>query len=99
MAFSRGYRPKRTEEIFVVESLNTRSAPTTYHLKDWEGEKVLGSFYYAELQKVAKPQDFQVEEVLAKRRYKKTNAKEYYVKWLGYPSKFNSWVHERDTNI
>ena len=75
-----------TEEIFVVdEYLNTN--PVTYKLVDLLGEKITGSFYEAELSPSS--QDvFRIEKVL-RRDQKKKKA---FVKWKGYPDKFNSWV-------
>lgn len=35
---------------------------------------------------------YRVEKVLKKR--KRGNSKEVYVKWDGWPSKFNSWIPE-----
>ena len=50
-----------------------------------------GVFYEAELQKVEKVDDVNlIEKVLNQRT--RIGKKEYYVKWKGYPDKFNSWV-------
>jgi hypothetical protein len=51
-----------------------------------------GTFYEQELQRVNKTDSdfYRVEEVLRERMRNKP--KEYFVKWLGYPDKFNSWV-------
>ena len=43
-----------------------------------------------ELQKVIKEDVYEVEEVLKKKG--KGKNEQYFVKWLGYPSKFNSWI-------
>ena len=57
-------------------------------------ELIDGTFYQSELQKVIKPEDnlYRVEKVLKKRRRGRT--KEVFVKWTGWPNKFNSWVSE-----
>ena len=47
------------------------------------------------MQKVIKEDDvYRVEKVLRKRKRK--GVVEYFVKWKGYPDKFNSWVGEKD---
>ena len=48
--------------------------------------------YEQELQRVNKTDSdfYRVEEILTSRIRNKR--KEYFVKWLGYPDKFNSWV-------
>ena len=66
-----------------------------YKLKDDAGEILDGTFYEAELQKVIKVDDvYRVEQVL--RKQKRKRVVEYFVKWKGYPDKFNSWVVESD---
>ena len=64
----------------------------TYRLKDLAGDSIKGRFYEPEIQKVIKRDDeqFDVEIILKTRR--RAGKIEYYVKWLGYPSKFNSWT-------
>ena len=48
--FAKGYTPKWTKEIFVVEKVN-KTAPLTFKIKDLNEEPILGSFYTEELQK------------------------------------------------
>lgn len=54
------------------------------------GEEIKGTFYAEELQKVGRKNEFPIEKILKKRR--KKNVLEYYVKFKGYPEKFNSWI-------
>jgi hypothetical protein len=92
-AFKKGYLPNWTDEIFTIKS-RLPTEPPTYELNDYDGENIKGKFYEQELQKVKKNNDiYKVEEVLKTR--KRGGRTEYFVKWIGYPSKFNSWV----TNI
>ena len=88
--FDKGYTPNWTEELFVVDKVNS-TKPVTYNVVDLLGEKVEGSFYEKELQK-AKQQTFRIEKVV-KRDYKKKKA---LVKWKVYSDKFNSWVSFKD---
>ena len=97
IAFAKGYRQKWSEEIFKVVKLYPTDPPT-YGLTDYDGESIAGKFYVEELQKVVK-EEFRIEKVLKTRyRGKKADQRtEYYVKWLGYPDKFNSWVTDIKT--
>lgn len=65
-----------------------------YKLKDLADDPIEGTFYESELLKVIKSGDilYRVEKVLRKRKQGKT--KEVYVKWKGWPNKFNSWIPE-----
>ena len=56
-----------------------------------ESVPFLLEFYSQELQKVIKDNDvYKVENVLSSR--KKAGKKQFLIKWLGYPEKFNSWI-------
>ena len=86
--FEKGYTPRWTEEVFSIDEVQYTNPPT-YKLKDWNDEKVIGSFYEPELQKTS--QDiFRIEKVLRKRGNKSL------VKWLGYPESFNSWIDSKN---
>jgi hypothetical protein len=63
-----------------------------YKIADYDDEELDGTFYERELQRVNKIDSdfFRVEEVLRSRMRNKR--KEYFVKWPGYPDKFNYWV-------
>ena len=90
--FQKGYLRNWTEELFTVAE-RYPTYPVTYGLKDLAGEDIKGKFYEQELQKVNKIDDvYEVEKVIKTR---KQNGKiEYYVKWRGYPDKFNSWTSD-----
>ena len=55
-------------------------------------EKLARTVYAQQLKKVTKTHDdfYRVEKVL--RSHMRNKLKENFVKWLGYPEKFNSWV-------
>jgi transposase InsO family protein len=85
---SKGYRERWTEEIFKVTKIYSTN-PVTYGLNDYSGEPIRGKFYESELQKVIKDV-YRIEKVLKTR--KRRGKIEYFVKWLGYADKFNSWT-------
>jgi len=89
--FQKGYIGNWSEEIFVVYD-QMPTIPVTYKLKDLAREDIKGSFYENELQSVMKSGNvlFDIEHILKTR--KKAGKVEYFVKWRGYPAKFNLWV-------
>ena len=90
--FRKGYLPQWTEEVFTIEHIVRRSPPV-YKLRDLEGEMIDGTFYDHELQKVIKEDGaYRIEKII--RRRKRGGKTEYFVKWLGYQSKFNNWVQD-----
>ena len=89
--FEKGFTPKWTEEVFVIEKV-IFSKPVTYKLKDLMDDEVDGTFYEQELQKTEQ-KTFRIEDVID--RNEKTG--EVLVKWSGYPEKFNEWIPEEDT--
>lgn len=77
------------KEIFEVNQILKRK-PLLYKLADFQGEQIKGSFYSFELVKVKENTTYKIEKVLKIR--KTPSGAKYYVKWLNWPSKFNSWV-------
>ena len=63
-----------------------------YRIADYDGEKLDGTFYKQEIERVNKSETdyYRVEKVL--RTGMRNKCKEYFVKWLGYSETFNSWV-------
>ena len=52
--FEKGYMANWTEDLFVIFDAH-RSDPPVYRLVDWHGDKLDGTFYETELQKVVVP--------------------------------------------
>ena len=90
--FDKGYTPNWTEEIFVVDKIQYTN-PITYKIKDLNGEEIIGSFYDQELSR-ASQEVFRIENIL--KRDKKH--RRVFVKWSGFPAKFNWWVPLADLN-
>jgi transposase InsO family protein len=89
--FQKGYLPNWTDEVFVIVD-RYPTHPVTYGLEDLAGEHIKGKFYEQEIQKVTKSDDdvYDIEKVLKTRR--RGGKVERFVKWKGYPDKFNSWI-------
>ncbi|GFW02003.1 uncharacterized transposon-derived protein F54H12.3 [Trichonephila clavipes] len=84
-----GYEQNWRRELFIVFEIVQR-IPIVYRLKDLQGEEIKGTYYEAELQKVVDSGFYPVENVIKQR--KRRGITEYFVKFLGYPEKFNDWV-------
>ncbi|MBO7705498.1 MAG: chromo domain-containing protein [Acinetobacter sp.] len=70
--------------------------PPVYKLRDYDGEKIEGTFYEPELQKIIIGNDrsFKIEKILSEKI--QNRKKVCLVKWVGWPEKFNSWVPAED---
>ncbi|GBN04847.1 hypothetical protein AVEN_1928-1 [Araneus ventricosus] len=88
--FMRGYDPTFTEEIFTISEI-LKTDPITYKIKGLNGKEIKGTYYEKELVKYNKKDDiFKIEKIIKKEGDK------YFVKWLGYPDEFNSWISQKD---
>ncbi|MGI9555418.1 MAG: DDE-type integrase/transposase/recombinase [Cyanophyceae cyanobacterium] len=88
--FDKGYYPNYTEEIYRIVKVHNKR-PIQYELEDLLHEKLDGKFVAEELAAVTKSTHdiWRVEKVI-----KRDRRGRYFVKWTGFPEKFNSWVDE-----
>lgn len=98
--FTREYDDKWTGEVFTISERKHRGALPIYRLKDYNRDEIQGTFYQSELQKIdVNDNDLWKVEKILKSKGKGRN-KQYFVKWLYWPKKFNSWINASDlTNI
>ena len=89
--FDKGYLPNWTEEVITVTSVSNQE-PIQVKIKDYDGNVIQGSYYKEEVQVVEKPAMYIIENIVHTRKV--GVVKQYLIKWLGYPSHFNSWVGE-----
>ena len=93
--FSKGYLPNWSTEQFKIAKVHEGN-PVTYEIQDLGDEEIKGRFYEEELTLFDNvSMEYIVEKVLKRRT--KDGMKEVFVKWYGYPEKFNSWIPE--TNL
>ena len=92
--FQKEYDERWTREYFSIIDRNLKENIPVYKLKDWGNEEINGIFYESELQKITVDgeKSYKIEKVLSKRIRK--GKKEIFVRWLGWASKFDSWVDE-----
>ena len=94
-AFAKGYLPNWSYEHFLVDNVEPHKR-AVYKLKDAAGEEIQGAYYKEEVQPI-KNNKFYIEKVLKQRKTKK-GSKEYFVKWKGWPAKFNTWITAKQKN-
>lgn len=89
--FEKGYHSKWSEEVFKIIKVIKHPRPV-YQLQDLNKKSIDGYFYEPEIQKVGvkSQQAFKIDKILHTKG--KGRSKQYFVKWKGYPSEFNSWV-------
>ena len=96
--FTREYDEKWTGEIFKISQRLLRGGLPVYRIKDFNDEEIKGTFYPSELQKTDVKDDdlWKVERILKTRGKARNN--QYFVKWLRWQNKFNSWILAGDVN-
>ena len=94
-SFAKGYEQNYTHEYFTIAECIQRN-PVVYRLKDYDGEVLDGTFYEEELQKIRIGVDkaFKIEKILEQKR--KGKKLMFYVTWVGWPPKFNTWIPAED---
>lgn len=92
--FKKGYLPGWTEEVFLVREVK-RHPLVTYKLTEYDGTPIKGTFYEPDVQNVHVSDEslFRVEKVL------KRKGKQVFVKWKGWPKKYNSWIAKQDLQV
>jgi len=95
--FVKGYLPQWSDEIFKIYKVLKRRTEPLYSLKDLQDEEIEGTFYEKELQKIQfdAEKSFTIESIL-KRRKEPGGKVQLFVKWKGYPEKFNEWIDEEN---
>ena len=88
--FVKGYKPNWTEELFKVKKVKN-TVPVTYLLEDLLGEEIEGSFYEQEMKRTKLPDFARIEKILARKKDRAGKVTKIKVRWLNYPSKFDSW--------
>lgn len=95
--FAKGYEENWSQEIFRIKQVLPHRKPPVYKIVDLEGEEIDSIFYEEELLVIKKDLDretFKIDQILKTAGRGKN--KKYFVSWLNYPSKFNSWVLASD---
>ena len=88
----KGFYPTWTDAVGNVSSIIKKPIPI-YTLKDYLGNPIKRRFYGADLQRIKEPL-YRVEKELKKRTRK--GVKEVLVKFVGYSSRHNAWIPEKN---
>ena len=98
-AFTKGYVQNVTKEYFEIYYVDRKLSKDRYYLKDLAGDKILGSFYEEYLVPF-KPSNGAVFKIDPNHKdFKRKNIRgipHIFVKWYGWPTKFNQWVPVND---
>ena len=94
--FTRDFYQRWSGEIFTVSKIVTSNRIPMYKLIDYNAESITGNFYAQELQLVDIDKDnpYRIEKILKTKTVK--GKKFFLVKYLHWPTKFNSWTSEDD---
>ena len=89
--FVKGYTQTWSDEIFQIDDIK-KGRPDVYILSDFKGAVIRGSVYFEELQKIKYLGEdrelFAIEKIL------ETRGSLIKVRWRGYNSDFDSWIHK-----
>ena len=75
-------------EVFIISKIKN-TVPWTHVINDFNGEKIIGTFYEKVLQKTNQ-KEFRIEKVLKK------EGNILSVTWKGYDNSFNGWIDKKD---
>lgn len=88
--FDKSYFSTFTDQTAKVQKVVRQPIPM-YSLVDYRQKEIPRKFYSSEIQPIPEPK-YRVEKILRERT--RNGKKEYYVKWLNYPSTENSWIQD-----
>ena len=93
-SFTKSFVPIYTIEVYEIYKVEHNSIPVLYYLQDVYGEKIEGVVYRSEIIPTLYPKYFLIDKIIKTKINRLTKKKSYFVKWLGYPDKFNEWVSD-----
>ena len=79
---------KDTHQVFVIKKVKN-TVPWTNVINDLNGDEIIVIFNEKELRNTNQ-QEFRIEKINRRKDY------QFYVKWEGYDSLFNSWIDKKD---
>lgn len=97
--FEKGYLPNWTQEVFTVKKQRAGPGRRVYKLEDQTNEPITGVFYQEEVQPLEDSpgdKEYQIEKILKRKKEKNTGKTLWFIKWYGWPEKFNSWIDSKE---
>jgi len=92
--FDKGYYPNWSDRVYEIKKKIPKTNKNVYKLNDELGNVSVRNYYPEEIQAIS-DQPYRIEKILKRRG--RNNKIEYFVKWLNYPSEFNSWISANAT--
>ena len=89
----KGYYPTHQDHVYNIDKVIKGDRKYVFKVKDSSGRILNQIFYPEQLQKITENL-YRIEKVLQKR--KRRGIIEIFVKWLNYPSTYNSWISEKE---
>jgi transposase InsO family protein len=94
--FDRGYKQTFSNEYYKINRVLDNLPSVTYELQNLNDEEiVVGGFYANELQLI-KGGEYKIEKILKTEKDRNGKPVRYFVKWLGFDNRHNSWVNVQD---
>lgn len=95
-SFWRGYYEDFTREYFIIDQVLSNLPVPRYKIKDIMGEEIEGTFFEDELLLFSAPSDmkYEIEKVVQTRGSGRN--KQFLVKYVGWPDKFNEWKSKNE---
>lgn len=87
--FAKGYLQNFTDEIYRITSVNKSQKVPTFVISDYKGQRVPGTFYPQEVQKVKDNETYRVV-VLGERR--RGRGKQFLVRYVNFPDYPEEWI-------
>ena len=83
---------KWSREFFIIADRFWKGQIPKYKLKDFANEEISGSFYENELQKIQADDEtiYIIDKIVGRRT--RNGRREVLIHWLGWPSKFDSYI-------
>ena len=99
-AFHRAYDENFTREYFTITKVLDKLPVIRYELKDYSGEPIIGRFFQNELvpykHSLNGADDFWEGNAIEERINRRSKKKQYKIRWVGWPEKYDEWVDEND---
>ena len=90
--FDREFYPKWTDTTYEIDKTSKDTIPM-YKIKNEKNKQDKQRYYSSQIQTII-PDRYRIEKVIKERKSKgKTQC---FVKWLNYPTEYNSWVYKSD---
>ena len=89
--FRRGFEYQNTEEIFIIDRIDSTKGVVGYYLRDLDGDPLEGIFYREELVKTCIPTTYAIDVLRSRKK-----GKELLIHFRGYHPRHDKWVRKEE---